>query len=302
MSMMYSMFNIGCVVGIGFTPLILEQLGWQLTFQFLGSIGLAVGFFGLMVVRQRGIEKENSCSNRLVMHVQKQNDFNDDVSWMSRVCSKLQQYKLTQLLTLCWAHAVIGFGFFVFQNWIPMYVRFLGFSLSGSGLVSMLPWVGAAITSFFAGKLVDLIISENQVSRWKVRRMAQLVATLGPASCLACLTILGDKVNVGGMFVLISILTIMISCTSFSFSGFHSYVQDVAPQEAGFVLSLTNSCGTLAGMVGNLVTGFIVEKTNSYIPIFQLCMVMYLSSALLWSIAMKGKPLRNDHRDNRLLY
>ncbi|KAF5832833.1 major facilitator superfamily domain-containing protein [Dunaliella salina] len=30
---------------------------------------------------------------------------------------------LAQILVLCWAHAVMGWGFFIFQSWIPLYLR-----------------------------------------------------------------------------------------------------------------------------------------------------------------------------------
>lgn len=47
-------------------------------------------------------------------------------------------------------------------------------------------------------------------------------------------------------------------------AGFHSYVQDVAPGSAGLVLAVTNSCGTLVGIGGNLVTGHLAASRWGY--------------------------------------
>ena len=47
-------------------------------------------------------------------------------------------------------------------------------------------------------------------------------------------------------------------------AGFHSYVQDVAPGSAGLVLAVTNSCGTLVGIGGNLATGHLAASRWGY--------------------------------------
>lgn len=47
-------------------------------------------------------------------------------------------------------------------------------------------------------------------------------------------------------------------------AGFHSYVQDVAPRSAGLVLAITNTCGTLVGIAGNLLTGYLAASRWGY--------------------------------------
>lgn len=47
-------------------------------------------------------------------------------------------------------------------------------------------------------------------------------------------------------------------------AGFHSYVQDVAPTNAGLVLAVTNTCGTLVGIGGNLATGHLAASRWGY--------------------------------------
>lgn len=46
-----------------------------------------------------------------------------------------------QVLVLCWTHCVIGWGFFIFQFWMPTYLHSLGAADLGSmSFLSALPW------------------------------------------------------------------------------------------------------------------------------------------------------------------
>ena len=46
------------------------------------------------------------------------------------------------------------------------------------------------------------------------------------------------------------------------------------------------------GILGNVVTGYILEKTGDYRLIFMLTAAIYLSSFFTWIVFMKGRRLR----------
>ena len=77
-----------------------------------------------------------------------------------------------------------------------------------------------------------------------------------------------------------------------SYAGFQAYVQDIAPQDAGKIVSITNTASITMGILGNVVTGFILEKTGDYRFVFVLTAAIYLSSFFTWVAFMKGKRLR----------
>ena len=62
----------------------------------------------------------------------------------------------------------------------------------------------------------------------------------------------------------VAALTSAVAFQGLNYSGFHSYVQDVAPGDAGLVLAITNTCGTLVGIVGNLLTGYLAASAYGY--------------------------------------
>jgi nitrate/nitrite transporter NarK len=78
---------------------------------------------------------------------------------------------------------------------------------------------------------------------------------------------------------------------SFSASGFHSYLQDVAKGNAGVVFGITNSVSIAAGIFGNLLTGLVLEATGSYSSVFVLFAGLNISAALLFAVATSEAPV-----------
>ena len=89
----------------------------------------------------------------------------------------------------------------------------------------------------------------------------------------------------------IAMISFALSCLAFSYSGYHAYVQDVSGDRAGSVLALTNLCGILMGIAGNILSGYLMEFTGSFSPMFCITGAMFISSGVAWSVLMKGDVL-----------
>lgn len=67
-------------------------------------------------------------------------------------------------------------------------------------------------------------------------------------------------------------------------------MQDVAPRDAGLVLGITNTCGTLVGIAGNVLTGVLAAGPLGYQGVFALTVVLHLVAfGLWWAYARGGK-------------
>uniref|UniRef100_A0A7S3VSY5 Major facilitator superfamily (MFS) profile domain-containing protein n=1 Tax=Dunaliella tertiolecta TaxID=3047 RepID=A0A7S3VSY5_DUNTE len=194
---------------------------------------------------------------------------------------------LAQVLVLCWAHAVMGWGFFIFQSWIPLYLASLGVASSTStGLLAGMPWLAAGLVGAVAGNLADGFIRRGS-PRLTVRRGAHAISTLGCAACAIPLAAGWATTPAAAT----AWLVLFQSCYAFSFGGFHAYVQDVAQASAGKLLGLTNSCSIALGIVGNLCTGVLVESTGSYSIVFLVTIGLYLTSLAAFVSFLQGTPL-----------
>jgi nitrate/nitrite transporter NarK len=68
--------------------------------------------------------------------------------------------------------------------------------------------------------------------------------------------------------------------------------QDVANKDAGKLLGLTNTCGTLVGVVGNVATGRLAASRHGYTAVFGITSALYAASAVTWLLFMKGQPIQ----------
>lgn len=78
---------------------------------------------------------------------------------------------------------------------------------------------------------------------------------------------------------------------SFNYAGFHSLVQDVGGKQAGTLLALSNTGGIVFGIIGNILTGWLVAKTGGFSTIFFLSAALYLSSFAVWSLVLRSGPI-----------
>ena len=75
------------------------------------------------------------------------------------------------------------------------------------------------------------------------------------------------------------------------FSGFGTNHLDVAPRYAGVLLGITNTAGTLPGIMGVFVTGYLVEQSGSFDIAFTLASAIFVFGALVFLIFGKGEKL-----------
>jgi hypothetical protein len=91
---------------------------------------------------------------------------------------------------------------------------------------------------------------------------------------------------------MVAILTAAVGFQGLTYAGFHPYVQDVAPEDAGLVLAITNTCGTLVGIVGNVLTGWLAATPLGYSAVFKLTIAFQVGSLIVWRAAADGRHLQ----------
>ena len=82
-----------------------------------------------------------------------------------------------QLGVLCYSHAVMGYCFFILQNWIPTFLASFGGSGQGiavTGGLSSIPWIAAAVVGPLAGQAANNLIKSGTMGQLAVRRLMQV--------------------------------------------------------------------------------------------------------------------------------
>ena len=123
------------------------------------------------------------------------------------------------------------------------------------------------ITSFFclniAGNIADRMIKSGMDVTF-VRKLMQSIAFGGLAICLL---LIGTVDNVWAAMGILCLGKV------FSAAGVGGYAvnhMDISPRHAGTLMGITNTAGTIPGIIGVFVSGLILEATNSWAMVFQV--------------------------------
>lgn len=74
-------------------------------------------------------------------------------------------------------------------------------------------------------------------------------------------------------------------------AGFVANSSDIAPKNAGQVYGMANTCGSISGLLGVWLVGIIVEKTQSFTPVFILTASFYVVGAIVWNCFSEAEPV-----------
>lgn len=277
-------FNIGSVVGLAAMPLLSTMLAWPDAFAVFGGLGVLLGITCLLHVGtlpalsdvQEG-ESETDVEGGEVKGGSEEN--------ASSVTTGFQWSNWPEYGALIWAHSVIGWGFFLFQNWLPTFLQHMNVvNPVPRGLLSAMPWVAPAVLSFVFRGFFEVLRNKGMTA-YKSQTVAHTLACLGAAVALIPLSVSESVTPTVGL----TCIGVTLALQTCNYSGFHAYVQHFFAEQAGSVLGVTNSCGIVVGMLANLAMGWTVSATGSYQMMFAATAVLYASSWFAWMLALHGR-------------
>jgi ACS family sodium-dependent inorganic phosphate cotransporter len=77
----------------------------------------------------------------------------------------------------------------------------------------------------------------------------------------------------------------------FTWSGFPPSALDLAPRHASLLVGFSNTIGTIPGIVGVAVTGWLVDATGTYAAAFVLTASISAVGALVYALFFDARPL-----------
>ncbi len=180
-------------------------------------------------------------------------------------------------------HFCSNWGFYVILTWLPTYFKqALGADLSKVGLYTILPWLVMFLMANVAGWIADNLLKAG-FSLTFVRKLMQSIGFLGAATFLSLV----------GSVTTISQAIVYMCCTlglgAFALSGFAVNHLDIGPRYAGILLGFSNTAGTIPGIVGVTLTGFILDATGSWNLVFLISAGIYVFGALVWLLFATGE-------------
>ncbi len=170
-------------------------------------------------------------------------------------------------------------GLYFVLSWMPLWlVAQRGFSLIEMSRLLGAVYVVAAAASVFSGWLCDRLIGAGY-SLNRVRKGMSVIAHVGGAVGLAGCAAGNDRIVVVSLFV---------SATFLITTALWPITQTLAgPRAAGRWVGIQNCLANVAGIIGPVVTGWIVDKTGSFNSAFVLASLIVIAGAFGWGLVIE---------------
>ena len=259
----------GSVIALVATPLLVAAYSWQLAFYIYGAIGVVWFLIWTPTTQSSPASTANTSRHE---HRGAKFDF------PKITLSALLRSRAVWAIAV--AHMCLNWTIFLMLSWLPTYInKGLGADFSQIGMLAVAPAVVAMLLAPVAGRVFDSFISRG-FNRLRVRKVMQSLAF---GSIALTFAILGYIESVMAGVLLVTFSNAMTAC---SVGGFATNHLEIAPNQSGLLMGVTNTLGSLSSGLAILISGIVLDVTGSWVAVFQLAAaIAMLGAVFYWRFA-----------------
>jgi ACS family sodium-dependent inorganic phosphate cotransporter len=257
--------SIGTMISLPVTGWIIRDFGWPMAFYSFGAVGVvwALFWFGWVKEGRSPDLPEPVNAPR-------------EIPW-----GKL--LRLRAVWAIFVAHFCSNWALYVMLAWIPTYFRrTFDVSLANAGLLSAAPWAAYFVFGNAGGALADRMLAAGRSATF-VRKLMQCTACLGAGTFLMLLS------QAPSATVAMLLMCCATGLMSLCLSGFAANPFDIAPRYADVIWGISNTGGTLPGIIGVYVTGWLIDRTGNFNAPFLLTFGVGAVGALAYFVWGSGE-------------
>lgn len=262
----------GSVIALVVTPLIITAASWELAFYLYGILGLVWFLVWTPTTRsapsEEGAAREESAKDGLLQP-------GGDSGFPRLTFRRLLGSRPVWAIAI--AHMCVNWTVFLMLSWLPTFInQGLGADFSRVGVLALLPTIAAMVSTPVAGRLFDHLVSRG----WAPLAVRKGMQSVAFGSMALSLTALGYVDTVAAGIVLATFSNFLMGC---SVGGFGTNHLDLAPNQSGVLMGVTNTLGALSSGVAVFVSGVVLEYTQSWVAVFQLAaLVAMVGGVCYW--------------------
>ena len=277
------LFNAGTNVGALITPLtvpwITVRFGWPWAFIVTGALGF--GWLAVWWLLYDRPERHRRVRATELAHIRSDPpEPQVQVPW-------LRLMPLRQTWTFAVAKFMTDPIWWLYLFWIPdFFSRKFGLSLLALGPPIVVIYLVADVGSVFGGWLSSTLLKRG----WTVnaaRKTAMFV-------CAAAVVPIVVASRVESMWTAVALISLAAAAHQGWSANVYTLVSDTFPRQAvGSVIGFGGMAGAVGGMLIAKVTGYILQTTGSYLPVFVIAGTTYLVTlAIVHALAPRLEPAR----------
>jgi len=277
------LFNSGTNIGALVTPLLVPWItlhwGWYWAFVLTGALGLL--WLVLWLPMYNAPDRHPRVSRTELAHIQSDPpDVQTPIAW-----SRLLKYPQT------WVFALGKFltdpVWWLYLFWIPDFLnRNYAIDLKTIGPPLVAIYLIADVGSIGGGWLSSTLLKRG----WSVnagRKTAMLV-------CALSVLPIAFASNASSVWIAVTIVGIAAAAHQGWSANLFTLTTDMFPRQAlGSVVGIGGFAGAVGGMMIAKITGYILETTGSYVPVFIMAAFAYLTAlAVIHLLAPRLEPVK----------
>ncbi|XP_034239554.1 putative inorganic phosphate cotransporter [Thrips palmi] len=255
-SFVYGGAQFGTVIGLLFTGILTDKLGWPSVFYGAGILGVLWTLAWLYLGADTPVAHPR-------IDPQERDYIKEQVSAnasLAKVVSTPWRVVLTSapVWGLTAAHCGQMVGYWTLLTQLPNYMKNVQqYAIMDNGMVSALPyftmWLAALPLSFIS----DALIKSGKLNTTAMRKIANTIAQWGGAIMLG---VIGTGVSDSSHVLTIVLLTCSMTLLSAMYLGFQINHLDLSPNHAPALMGFTNLWANLLSVLGPLITPLIVTR------------------------------------------
>jgi len=180
-------------------------------------------------------------------------------------------------------HFCSNWSLYVLLSWAPFYLleRF-GVDFGAIGLYVMAPSIVSFVCLNGAGALGDALIARGL----RVVSVRKLMQTIGFGGQIVALLALTQVETAGAAVAVMCMSTLFGAAVAAGYACNHL---DIAPRHAGALMGLSNTAGTIPGVLGVTFSGWLVDVTGSWSAVFLVAAGIKVVGLAFFLVFAKGE-------------
>ena len=276
--LMNSGISGGSVIALICTPWLISVWSWQGAFYLYGLLGIL--WFGVWapLARSRPTEPtqwETESATAQAPVETPQSDSASGTQYPRLTVGRMLRSRAVWAIAI--AHICINWSLYLVLSWFPTFVnRELGADLQLAGFLALAPTIVSLIMAPFAGRLFDRLVANGR-DRLKVRRAMQSLAFVGITAAMMAITLTDS------LILSVTVITLSNALTAFSIGGFATNHLDIAPNQSGLLMGVTNTLAAVSSSASVFVSGWIQDLSGGWDAVFLTAAAVSVFGAVVYA-------------------
>ena len=264
--LMNSGISGGSVIALICTPWLISVWSWQGAFYLYGLLGVIWFVVWAPLARSRPADKTDwDTPNAASATAEAGSATNRNDASAQTVYPRLTvrgMLRSRAIWAIAIAHICINWSLYLVLSWFPTFVnRELGADLQLAGFLALAPTIVSLIMAPLAGRLFDRLVARGR-DRLKVRCSMQSLAFVGITAAMIGITLTDS------LILSVTVITLSNALTAFSIGGFATNHLDIAPNQSGLLMGVTNTLAAVSSSASVFVSGWIQDLSGGWDAVF----------------------------------